>query len=104
MLSFSLNNSFIPDISIAPLQVHYYSEALLTTALVLCWSYHTEALWATVSEGLAQGPYVAAGVGFKLRPSAHKAPNLTTEPPRPTSHNVMAVLLQLQCQYNMFIT
>jgi len=28
--------SFIPDISIAPLQVHYYSEALPTTALILC--------------------------------------------------------------------
>jgi len=26
-------NSFIPDISIAPLQVHYYSEAFPTTAL-----------------------------------------------------------------------
>jgi len=30
--------SFIPNISIAPLQVHYYSEALPTTALILCWS------------------------------------------------------------------
>jgi len=29
-------NSFIPDISIALLQVHYYSEAILTTALILC--------------------------------------------------------------------
>jgi len=28
--------SFIPDVSIAPLQVHYYSEALPTTALILC--------------------------------------------------------------------
>jgi len=27
---------FIPDISIVPLQVHYYSEALPTTALILC--------------------------------------------------------------------
>ena len=29
-------HSFIPDISIAQLQVHYYSEALSTTALLLC--------------------------------------------------------------------
>jgi len=29
---------FIPNISIALLQVHYYSEALPTTALVLCRS------------------------------------------------------------------
>jgi len=27
--------SFIPDISSAPLQVHYYSEALQTTAMIL---------------------------------------------------------------------
>jgi len=31
-------HSFIPDISIAPLQFHYYSEALKTTALILYWS------------------------------------------------------------------
>src|SRR6218665_3945872 len=30
-------HSFILDISIAPLQVHYYSEALHTTAVILCW-------------------------------------------------------------------
>jgi len=28
----STSHSFIPDNSIAPLQVHYYSEVLLTTA------------------------------------------------------------------------
>jgi len=28
-------NSFIPDISIPPLQVHYYSEVLPTTVLIL---------------------------------------------------------------------
>jgi len=46
--------SFIPDISIAPLKVHYYLEALQTTALILCWSSHTEVLQATVTEGLAK--------------------------------------------------
>ena len=35
------------------------------TALILCRSYQAEALHATVSEGLAQGPYVAAKVEFK---------------------------------------
>jgi len=30
--------SFIPDISITPLQVRYYSEALSITALILCQS------------------------------------------------------------------
>ena len=31
-------HSFIMDISILPLQVHYYSEAHPTTALIMCWS------------------------------------------------------------------
>jgi len=37
-LSFAINHihSFIIDISIAPLQVHYYSEALPATAFTLC--------------------------------------------------------------------
>ena len=35
---FGLIHSFIRDISIVPLQVHYYSEALLTTELILCRS------------------------------------------------------------------
>jgi len=31
-------HSFILDISIVPLQIYYYSEALPTTALILCRS------------------------------------------------------------------
>ena len=58
-------HSFIPDISIAPLQVHYYSEMLPTTALILCQSQYAQAQQATVSEGLAQGHYVVARVGFE---------------------------------------
>src|SRR6218665_1291480 len=58
-------HSFIPNISIAPLQVPYYSEALPTTALMLRQSYHAEVLQATTSEVLAQGSYLAARVGFK---------------------------------------
>src|SRR6218665_310699 len=75
---------FIPDISIAPLQVHYYSEELPTTALILCRSQHTKALQATVSEGLAQGPYVAARVGFKPATLQMQDTELTTEPSHPT--------------------
>ena len=37
-LHMSVIHSFIPNISIVLLQVHYFSEALPTTALVLCWS------------------------------------------------------------------
>jgi len=32
------DHSFILDISIAPLQVHFYSEVLLAAALILCQS------------------------------------------------------------------
>jgi len=48
-------HSFISDISIAPLQVHYYLEVLPTSALILRRSLHTEELQATTSEGLTQG-------------------------------------------------
>jgi len=61
----SLIHSFFLDISKMLLQVHYYSGAFLTTALILCWSEHDEALQATVSEGLAQGPFAAARMGFE---------------------------------------
>src|SRR6218665_1227162 len=44
--------------------------------LTLCQSLHDEALQATASEGLAQGPYVAARVGFNPRPSGQKASTL----------------------------
>jgi len=54
------------DISISSLQVHYYSETLTTTALIPCRSWHAKALQATVSEGLAKGPYVVARVGFQF--------------------------------------
>src|SRR6218665_1833345 len=62
-----IHNSFVPDISIAPLQVHCYSEALPTTALTLRWIKHAEALQASASEGLAQGPYVAGFEPASLR-------------------------------------
>ena len=41
---------FIYNISIAPLQVTIYSEALLTTVRTLCWSFHTKAHRAIVSK------------------------------------------------------
>ena len=50
-------HSFITVISIAPFQVHYYSEALPTVALILRRSKHTGALQATASKGLAI-PYI----------------------------------------------
>src|SRR6218665_2717740 len=57
--------SFIQAISIlrassSPLQVHYYSEAHLTHHGDTVPEFLAEAPQATASEGLAQGPYVAA--------------------------------------------
>jgi len=43
-------------------------------------------LQAAVSEGLAQGPYVAARVGFKSVTLRTEGVELITEPPRPTHY------------------
>src|SRR6218665_1974849 len=85
-------HSFILDISIAPLQVHYYSEALPTAALILCQSKHAKALQTTVSEGLAQGPYVAARVGFRPATLRTQGTELTAEPPCPTIYCDVCIL------------
>src|SRR6218665_1318946 len=46
---------------------------------------HAEALQTTVSKGFAQGPYMAAGVGFEPATLRMQGTELTTEPPGPTS-------------------
>jgi len=50
----SFIHSFIPAISIAPLQVHYYSEAI--SAQILLSEFPAEAPMATTSEGLTKYP------------------------------------------------
>src|SRR6218665_2698447 len=58
--------SFIPAISIAPLQVLYYSEALPTTARIgYCIGVSRRSAQATAGKGLAQGPYMAAIAGVE---------------------------------------
>ena len=54
---------FIPAISIAPLQVLYYSEALPTTAIV-----SRRSAQAAEGKGFAQGPYVAARAAREWNP------------------------------------
>jgi len=50
-------NSFIHSgYFYSALKVNYYSEALPTTALILCRSQYAEALQVTVNDRLAQGP------------------------------------------------
>jgi len=41
-----------------------------------------------VNEGLDQGPYVAAGVGFKTRDPPSQDAELTTEPACPTMYEL----------------
>ena len=53
-------HSLIHSISIAPLQVHYYSVALPAQH-----GFCVGVSQATASEGLAQGPYVAARAGVE---------------------------------------
>ena len=46
--------------------------------------FHAEAPQATVSEGLAQCPYVGARAGFEPTTLWKKGDESTNEPPRPT--------------------
>src|SRR6218665_4076537 len=74
-------HSFIPAISIAPLQVLYYSEALPTTARILYRSFTQQ---ATAGKGLAQGPYMAARAGVEPTTLRLKAIDSPKAPPCPT--------------------
>src|SRR6218665_3746253 len=62
MAATDTGHSFIQAISIAPLQVHYYSEAL-PTQHGYCGGVLLPKL-VTASEGLAQGPYMVARAGL----------------------------------------
>ena|SRR6218665_582638 len=80
--SIFLQCSFIPTISIAPLQVHFYSE-VLSTQHRYCAGVSRRAPQATVCSGLAQGPYVAARAGVETTTLRLKAINSTNAPPCP---------------------
>ena len=58
-----------------------------TTAIDTVWSLHAEALQATVSQGLAQGSYVAARAGFELATLRSKDIDSTNAPRRPKQSN-----------------
>src|SRR6218665_833698 len=76
-------HSFIPAISIAPLQVLSYSEALPTTARVLYLSFTPKRTGNSAGKGLAQGPYVAARAGVEPTTLRLKVIFSTKAPPRP---------------------
>ena len=74
--------SFILAISIAPLQVLYYSEALPTTAQILYRSFTLK----RTGKGLAQGPYMAARAGVEPTTLRLKVIASTNAPRRPTTN------------------
>ena len=88
IISFIL--SFILAISIAPLQVHYNSEALPTQHEETVPEFHAEAPQANVGEGLAQGPYMAARARVEPMIFRTKAVDSTNAPPTP--HEVKEIV------------
>ena len=83
-----MTTTFIPAISIAPLQVLYYSEALPTTARILYRSF-TQSAQATAGKGLAQGPYAVARAGVEPITLRLKVIVSSKVPPRPTNHMIL---------------
>src|SRR6218665_3333082 len=80
-----LIHSFILAISIAPLQVHYYSEAIPTTARILYRSFTPKRTGnCSLSKGLALGPHVATRAGVEPWTLRLRVIDLTNAPPRPT--------------------
>ena len=77
---------FYFSMSIALLTASSFHKRSRPQQLALCRSLHAEALQATASEGLAQGPYVAAREGFKPRTLRSKGVDSTNAPPRPNAH------------------
>src|SRR6218665_1266326 len=78
-------HSFIPAISIAPLQVLNDSEAL-PTQHGHCIGVSRRSAQATAGKGLYQGPYMAARGGVEPTTLRLKIIVPTNPPPRPTRH------------------
>jgi len=88
--TFLFIHSFIPAISMAPLQVLYHSDALPTTGRILYRSFTPK----RTGKGLAQGPYVTARAGDELTTLRLKVIDSTKAPLRPT---IIVVSATLQC-------
>src|SRR6218665_1036261 len=84
---FSFIHSFFLGISIAPLQVLYYSEALPTTARISKSQnigVSRRSAQATVGKGLSQGPYVTARAGVEPTTLRLKVIDSTKAPSLPS--------------------
>src|SRR6218665_246662 len=91
---------FIQAMPVAPLQANYYSEALQTQDTDVS-EFEAEVPQATASEGLAQGPYVAAKTGLKPTTFQTKGVESTNEPPCPT---IIIISSGFPLFYCLFIT
>src|SRR6218665_983109 len=78
-------HSFIQVISTAPLQVHYTTQRRSRHSTDTVPEFQTEAPQATVSEGLAQGLYVAVRDGVESMTLWAKSVDSTNAPQTP--HN-----------------
>src|SRR6218665_2092070 len=73
------------------------SEALPTTAQILYGSFaQRRNAQATVSKGLAQGPYMAARAGTEPTTLQLRVIDLTNVPPRPTMSQLFCIYTKLQ--------
>ena len=99
-------HSFIQAISIAHLQVHYYSEALPMDTVP---EFYAEAPQATVSEGLGQGLYAAARAGVEPMTLRTKGVYSTKVPPTPRNlplfiHSLRRLLIAPLQAYDVFLS
>ena len=72
--------------------VHYYIQRRSRHSTDTVPKFHAEEPQATVNEGLAQGPYVAARAGVEVMTLRTKGVGNTNEPPTP--HDISLVSLQ----------
>ena len=84
-------HSFILAISIAPLQVLYYSQLQHG----YCIGVSRRSAQATAGKGLAQGPYMAARSGVEPTTLRLKAIDSTKAPPCPINPNIHIIQGQL---------
>src|SRR6218665_996871 len=71
------------------------SEALLTTAIDTVLEFTRRCAQATVSEGLAQGPYVAARAGLEPTTLRSKGVDSTSAPRRPDSLGLHLIKIKI---------
>src|SRR6218665_661170 len=83
-ITLSQGSSFIPAISIAPLQVLYTTQRRSRLQHGYCIGVSRRSAQATVGKGLAQGPYVAARAEVEPTTLRLKVIVSTKAPPQPT--------------------